>query len=136
MMPLLSKYFEVSPTQSSFPLSVSTIALAIGLLFTGLISDRFGRRPIMVYSLFLASSLLILSSLVPVWEVFLTTRVFVGLTVSGVAAVAMTYIGEEIAQKDIGFAMGLYISGTAIGGMGGVSLQGYWSILFPGRPRL
>lgn len=124
MMPLLSKYFEVSPTQSSFPLSVSTIALAIGLLFTGLISDRFGRRPIMVCSLFLASSLLILSSLVPVWEVFLTTRVFVELTVSGVAAVAMTYIGEEIAQKDVGFAMGLYISGMAIGGMGGRLIVG------------
>jgi MFS transporter, YNFM family, putative membrane transport protein len=124
MMPLLSQYFAVSPTQSSFPLSVSTVALAIGLLFTGLISDRFGRRPIMVCSLFLASGLLILSSLVPVWEVFLTTRVLIGLTVSGVAAVAMTYIGEEIAQKDIGFAMGLYISGTAIGGMGGRLIAG------------
>jgi len=124
MMPLLSQYFAVSPTQSSFPLSVSTIALAMGLLLTGLISDRFGRRPIMVCSLFLASGLLILSSLVPVWEVFLTTRVLIGLTVSGVAAVAMTYIGEEIAQKDIGLAMGLYISGTAIGGMGGRLITG------------
>lgn len=44
---------------------------------------------------------------------------------SGVAAVAMTYIGEEIAQKDIGFAMGLYISGTAIGGMGGRLIAGF-----------
>lgn len=55
---------------------------------------------------------------------FLGTRIFIGLAVSGVAAVAMTYIGEEIAQKDIGFAMGLYISGTAIGGMGGRLIAG------------
>ena len=52
MMPILADYFHISPTQSSFPLSFSTIALAVGLIFTGLISDRFGRKPIMVWSLF------------------------------------------------------------------------------------
>lgn len=36
----------------------------------------------------------------------------------------MTYIGEEIAAKDVGFAMGLYISGTAIGGMSGRVIAG------------
>jgi YNFM family putative membrane transporter len=114
----------VTPTQSSLPLSFSTIALAIGLLFTGFISDRFGRNPIMVFALFLVSVLLLVSASFPVWEIFLTTRIFIGLAVSGVAAVAMTYIGEEIAQNDIGFAMGLYISGTAIGGMGGRLIAG------------
>ena len=124
MMPIFAKFFQVSPTYSSFPLSFSTIALAIGLLFTGFISDRFGRKPIMVFALFLVSVLLLVSASFPIWEIFLTTRIFIGLAVSGVAAVAMTYIGEEIAQKDIGLAMGLYISGTAIGGMGGRLIAG------------
>lgn len=124
MMPIFAKFFQVSPTHSSFPLSFSTVALAIGLLFTGFISDRFGRKPIMVFALFLVSLLLLISASFPIWEVFLTTRIFIGLAVSGVAAVAMTYIGEEIAQQDIGFAMGLYISGTAIGGMGGRLIAG------------
>lgn len=124
MMPIFADFFHVSPTHSSFPLSFSTIALAVGLLFTGLISDRFGRKPVMVTALFLAASLSIISSIFPLWEIFLLNRVLIGLSVSGVAAVAMTYIGEEIAQKDIGFAMGLYISGTAIGGMGGRLIAG------------
>ncbi|MCL6244049.1 MFS transporter [Acinetobacter sp. ANC 7200] len=124
MMPTFADFFHVSPTHSSFPLSFSTIALAVGLLFTGLISDRFGRKPVMVIALFLAASLSIISSIFPLWEIFLLNRVLIGLSVSGVAAVAMTYIGEEIAQKDIGFAMGLYISGTAIGGMGGRLIAG------------
>lgn len=124
MMPILADYFHISPTQSSFPLSFSTIALAVGLIFTGLISDRFGRKPIMFWSLFSVSVLLLLSAILPIWSVFLTTRVMIGLTVSGVAAVAMTYIGEEVAAKDVGFAMGLYISGTAIGGMSGRLLAG------------
>ncbi|WP_173911813.1 MFS transporter [Acinetobacter sp. Marseille-Q1618] len=124
MMPFLAKFFAISPTHSSFPLSFSTISLAIGLLFTGLISDRYGRKKIMVISLFLTASVLLLSSLLPYWHVFLVTRMVIGLAVSGVASAAMTYIGEEIAQKDVGFAMGLYISGTAIGGMGGRLIAG------------
>ena len=39
------------------------------------------------------------------FKIFLTTRIFIGLAVSGVAAVAMTYIGGD-RTKDIGFAMG------------------------------
>lgn len=75
MMPILAKFFQVSATQSSFPLSVSTIALAVGLLFTGLISDRFGRKPIMVTALFAAAVLLLLSAVVPHWGFFLISRV-------------------------------------------------------------
>ena len=124
MMPIFAQFFAVSPTHSSFPLSFSTIALAVGLLFAGLISDRFGRKQVMAWSLFSTAILLILSSRLPIWEVFLLTRVLIGLAVSGVASVAMTYIGEEVAEKDVGFAMGLYISGTAIGGMGGRLIAG------------
>lgn len=124
MMPFLAKFFQVTPTHSSFPLSFSTIALALGLLFAGLISDRYGRKQIMAISLFSTATLLLISSFLPYWEIFLATRMMVGLAVSGVASVAMTYIGEEIAQKDVGFAMGLYISGTAIGGMGGRLIAG------------
>ncbi|WP_326518912.1 MFS transporter [Acinetobacter sp. CAAS 2-6] len=124
MMPIFAQYFQISPTQSSFPLSLSTVALAVGLLFTGMISDRFGRKPIMLWALLLCSSLTILSSFVQVWPLYLLFRVLIGLCVSGVAAVAMTYIGEEIAREDLAFAMGLYISGTAVGGMSGRLLAG------------
>lgn len=124
MMPLLADFFIVSATQSSFPLSFSTVALAIGLLLSGLLSDRFGRKPLMLSGLFAAAFLLMLSAILPYWTFFLASRVFIGLAVSGVAAVAMTYIGEEIAEKDVGLAMGLYISGTAIGAMSGRLIAG------------
>ena len=124
MMPLLADFFQVSPTQSSFPLSFSTLALAFGLLVTGFISDRFGRKPIMVLALLSVAVLLIASAWIQHWSLFLVLRALVGIAVSGVAAVAMTYIAEEIAQKDVGFAMGLYISGTAIGGMSGRLIAG------------
>lgn len=69
MMPFLAKFFQITPTHSSFPLSFSTIALALGLLFAGLISDRFGRKRIMAIALFSTASLLLISSFLPYWEI-------------------------------------------------------------------
>ena len=122
-MPILADYFHISPTQSSFPLSFSTIALAVGLIFTGLISDRFGRKPIMVWSLFSVSILLLLSAVWPVWSfpsypsINRSNRKWRGRSGDDL-------YWEEVAAKDVGFAMGLYISGTAIGGMSGRLIAG------------
>jgi MFS transporter, YNFM family, putative membrane transport protein len=51
-------------------------------------------------------------------------RALVGLSLSGLAAVAMTYLSEEIHPQHIGLAMGLYIGGNAIGGMSGRLISG------------
>ena len=124
MMPLLSKEFSINAAQSSLVLSVSTGLLAIGLLITGPISDRIGRKPVMVFALVCAALSTVVSAVMPSWELVLATRALVGLSLSGLAAVAMTYLSEEIHPQHIGLAMGLYIGGNAIGGMSGRLIAG------------
>jgi len=124
MMPLLSMEFSINAAQSSLILSVATALLAIGLLITGPISDRVGRKPVMVAALFAAALCTIASAMMPTWHGVLVLRALVGLSLSGLAAVAMTYLSEEIHPKHIGLAMGLYIAGNAIGGMCGRLIAG------------
>lgn len=124
MMPLLSAEFSINAAQSSLILSVATALLAIGLLITGPISDRIGRKPVMVVALFAAALCTIASAMMPTWQGVLVLRALVGLSLSGLAAVAMTYLSEEIHPKHIGLAMGLYIAGNAIGGMCGRLIAG------------
>ncbi|WP_282362391.1 MFS transporter [Pseudomonas sp. PS01300] len=124
MMPLLSHEFSINAAQSSLVLSVSTGLLAFGLLVTGPISDRVGRKPVMVLALFCAALCTIASALMPSWHGVLAMRALVGLSLSGLAAVAMTYLSEEIHPQHIGLAMGLYIGGNAIGGMSGRLITG------------
>jgi len=124
MMPLLSQEFAINAAQSSLVLSVSTAMLAIGLLVTGPISDRIGRKPVMVFALLCAALSTLASAVMPSWELVLATRALVGLSLSGLAAVAMTYLSEEIHPQHIGLAMGLYIGGNAIGGMSGRLITG------------
>ncbi|WP_256930703.1 MFS transporter [Pseudomonas sp. ABC1] len=124
MMPMLAERFSLTAAQSSLVLSVSTISLALGLLVTGPLSDAWGRKPVMVVALLAASVFTLGAALVPSWHAVLVMRALVGLSLSGVAAVAMSYLSEEIDPLHLGLAMGVYIAGTAIGGMAGRLLGG------------
>jgi YNFM family putative membrane transporter len=124
MMPMLSHAFGINAAESSLILSLSTITLAVGLLITGPISDAIGRKPVMVASLLAAALFTFGSALAPSWHGVLLMRALTGLALSGLAAVAMTYLSEEIHPQHLGLAMGLYIGGNAIGGMSGRLLSG------------
>lgn len=124
IMPVLSQDFGVSPAASSLSLSAATGLLAIGLLFTGPISDAVGRKNVMVVGLMLAAVCTLICSVMTSWHAILVMRALVGLSLSGVAAVAMTYLSEEIHPSVVAFSMGLYISGNSIGGMSGRLITG------------
>lgn len=124
MLPVFSAAFALSAAQSSLALSISTVTLAVGLLFTGPLSDAVGRKPVMVAALLAAALCTLLAPLMPSWETLLLMRALVGLALSGLVAVAMSYLSEEIHPPHLGLAMGLYISGNALGGMSGRLLSG------------
>lgn len=133
ILPLLSDTFQVTPAQSSLSLSVSTGMLAIGLLFTGPLSDAIGRKKVMVAALLMASCCTLLSALMTSWHGLLLMRALTGLSLSGVAAVGMSYLSEEMHPSVLAFSMGLYISGNSIGGMSGRLLGGLFSDFFNWR---
>lgn len=124
ILPVLSQEFGVSPAASSISLSISTAMLALGLLVTGPLSDAIGRKSVMVTALMLAAIFTLLSAAMTSWHGILLMRALAGLSLSGVAAVGMTYLSEEIHPSMVAFSMGLYISGNSIGGMSGRLLTG------------
>ncbi|MCY1277540.1 Inner membrane transport protein YnfM [compost metagenome] len=124
MMPLLSRAYALSAAQSSLVLSVSTITLAIGLLILGPLSDAIGRKRVMVTALVCAALFTLGTAIMPSWHGVLLMRALLGLALSGLAAVGMTYLSEEIHPLHLGLSMGLYIGGNAIGGMSGRLIVG------------
>jgi len=136
ILPVFSKEFYLTPAESSLSLSAATGMMALGMLFTGPLSDVLGRKLIMSTSLFIAAILTIICSLMTSWSTIVLFRALTGLALSGVVAVAMTYISEEIHPSSLSFCMGLYISGNTIGGFSGRFLssilcdQFSWKIAF------
>jgi len=124
ILPVLSQQFGVSPAASSLSLSISTGLMALGLLVTGPLSDAVGRKSVMVTALMLAAICTLISATMTSWHGILIMRALMGLSLSGVAAVGMTYLSEEMSPRVVAFSMGLYISGNSIGGMSGRLLSG------------
>ncbi|QHW32334.1 MFS transporter [Paenibacillus rhizovicinus] len=114
-----SEQFQVSPSSASMVISFSTISLAFCMMFVSAFSNAWGRKSIMVVSLFATSVLAILSSFSHSFHLLLVLRLLLGISLSGFPAIAMTYLNEEIAPASIGKVMGVYVGGTAIGGFVG-----------------
>lgn len=119
LMPLLSRQFALSAAQSSWSLSVSAAALAVSLLFTSALSDRLGRKRLMTAALALAAGMTVLCACVQDYWQLLLMRAALGVALGGVPAIAMAYLGEEIESGSLGLSMGLFIAGSAFGGMAG-----------------
>ncbi|MDE1923280.1 MAG: MFS transporter [Gammaproteobacteria bacterium] len=119
LLPEFSRYFHVGAAASSLSLSSTSGVLALAILFAGVLSDVWGRKAVMALSILASAVLVLVSAAAPDWRSMVMLRTLLGLTLSGVPAVAMTYLSEEMHPDSIGLAMGLFIGGSAIGGMGG-----------------
>jgi YNFM family putative membrane transporter len=124
LLPVFSHEFGVGAAASSLSLSLTTGLLAGSMLVAGSLSDMWGRKPVMVASLVSSAVLTVVSAALPNWTALLAARALVGITLSGLPAVAMTYVSEEVHPKSVGLAMGLFIGGNAVGGMAGRLLTG------------
>jgi YNFM family putative membrane transporter len=136
LMPVFSTTFAVTPAAASFSLSVTTLTLAFAMLAASAIADLVGRRALMVGSLF-TSALLGLACAVPAgFSGLLVLRALMGLSLAGLPAVSMAYVAEEMAPPAAGLAMGLFIAGSAVGGMSGRLLAGALTAWFGWRAAL
>jgi YNFM family putative membrane transporter len=119
LMPGFTRAFSISPAAASLSLSATTGVLAVAMICAGTLSDALGRKAVMTASLAAAAAATLAASFSPNWTTFVALRALTGFALSGVPAVAMAYLVEEMDRSAIGLAMGLYIAGNTLGGMGG-----------------
>lgn len=119
LLPAFTKTFAVSPANSALALSLTTAFLAVSIVLSSAFSQALGRRNVIFISMACAAALNILAMFIPNWHAFLVTRALQGFVLGGVPAVTMAWIAEEMDPKALAQTMGLYIAGTAFGGMMG-----------------
>jgi len=136
LLPIFAAEFGLGAGESSLSLSATTAVLAAALILASWVSDRVGRRRLMVWSILATALLGLALPLSPGWASLVAIRAAMGLTLSGLPAVAMVYLAEEMEPPALGFSMGLYIGGTAIGGMAGRLVSGVLADWIGWRPAL
>jgi YNFM family putative membrane transporter len=119
VLPQISAEFGVGPTRAALAVSASTGALALCVLPAAALAIRWGRVRTMRAGLLLAVLLTLLAALAPTFGSLVVLRALAGAVLAGVVAVAMGHVGSETHPSGLGSAMGLYVAGNSLGGVGG-----------------
>lgn len=119
MLPTVAEYFKTTAGDSSLLVSSSTIGMAAGLLFFAFKADSYSRKKLMTFSLLSSALLTLLSAWIPSLSILIAAGIIKGFVVSGVSAVALAYLTEEVHISVVGLAISMYLSGNTIGGMSG-----------------
>lgn len=130
LLPLVADHFHTTVGDSSLLVSSSTIGMAAGLFFFAFNADSYSRKGLMAFSLLSSAVLTIISAWIPSLTVLIFIGILKGFVISGVSAVALAYLTEEVHTSVVALAISMYLSGNTIGGMSGrilaTILSGEW----------
>jgi len=95
ILSLLAKDYGITGTQAASSLSAFGFAYATGFLIFGALSDRLGRKTVMVCGLIALAIVTLCLASVPDWQVFIALRVLQGLAAATFPPVALAYLSEH-----------------------------------------
>ncbi len=117
ILPVLSHIFHIDAPTAGLSISVIVLSVAVGSLFYGPLSDRIGRKIVMVGTSLLITIPTFLCAFSPNFAILLLLRALQGLLMPGLTSVAISYVNDEFSGRERGLAMGVYVSGQTLGGL-------------------
>jgi YNFM family putative membrane transporter len=116
LLPMLARLFHASKTGVGMTVSAATLGVAISAPIFGALTERLPRKRVIVASLVGISLPTLLAATSTSLAQLVFWRFLQGITVPGVIAVLVTYIGEEWPADQVALIISFYVSGTALGG--------------------
>lgn len=118
VLPDLQKALDVSRFQSSLVITLFSVTAGLAIPVVGFLSDRFGRKPVILPALVLYGAAGLLAGLGAVWKsypVLIAARALQGLGASGTAPIAMALAGDLFAGGERSKALGIVEASNGTG---------------------
>lgn len=119
MLPMLEDLFHASKTAVGMTVSATTLGVALSAPIFGALAERLPRKRVIVFAVLGVSVPTLLAATSTTLAQLIFWRFLQGITVPGIIAVVITYIGEEWPPDRLALIMSFYVSGTALGGFMG-----------------
>lgn len=136
----IAAWVHIPTTDAAWTISTTTAGVAITAPFAGMLSDRVGRRRVIVVAV--ATMAVLTAAALTSWSypALLAFRCAQGMCCPFVFAVVVAYIGEEYEPSTASTLNALYVAGTALGGFLGRMVAailsdwtGSWRLSFLGN---
>ena len=116
MLPMLEDLFHASKAAVGMTISAATLGVALSAPVFGVLAERLPRKRVIVFAVLGVSVPTLLAATSTTLGQLIFWRFLQGITVPGIVAVVVTYIGEEWPPERVALIMSFYVSGTALGG--------------------
>jgi YNFM family putative membrane transporter len=116
LLPLLARIFHASQAGVGMTVSAATLGVALSAPIFGVLAERLARKRVILVSLAGVTLPTLLAATSGSLGQLIFWRFLQGITVPGIIAVTITYIGEEWPADQLALVMSFYVSGTALGG--------------------
>ncbi|MFE3021533.1 MFS transporter [Streptomyces sp. NPDC059256] len=130
VLPAVTELWHLSSWQTGLLGSSLLIGIMIGALTAGLVGDKIGRRPVMMYALALYCGATAVAAFAPNWQFFFGARVVAGIGAGAEAAIIPAFMAEFVPSRVRGLFVGA-IAGFFSFGYLGAALLGRF--LIPGH---
>ncbi|MDD4599447.1 Inner membrane transport protein YnfM [bioreactor metagenome] len=117
LIPVFSREFNLTPAVSSLAMSFASGGMAVAMFAIACLAGSLDRKLTMVISILGSALLVIPITLSSDFTTIVVCRAAQGVFAAGFPAIAMAYINEEFAPEIRGLVIGIYVSGTSIGGL-------------------
>jgi multidrug resistance protein len=124
VLPFLVVAFNASGQELGYLMAIYALMQLIFSPIWGEISDRFGRRPVLMIGLFGNGLALLLMGLADSLWVLFTARALAGLLASATLPTAYAYIGDSTSEEDRSRGMGILGAAMGVGMVLGPGFSG------------
>jgi predicted MFS family arabinose efflux permease len=122
ILPMISDQLAVSDALLGTLVSAYSVMVGVFAIISGPISDKFGRRRILILGCATMTVALGLHAFVTSYTGFLVVRIFAGCAGGMLSGAAVSYIGDYFPYQRRGWATGWVMSGAAFGQIIGIPL--------------
>lgn len=133
--PKLAPAFHMLPNQLGWFFSASTFGLMLGAALGGRLSDRFGRKAVLIAAVALFGLMSILTALAPNVEALLIARFLTGLGIGGALPNLVALVSENTPSARKNASVGFLYAGLPSGGalaslVAALTKAGGWTTVF------
>ncbi len=111
----ISQEYHFSNLQMSYVLGASLAATAVGGVIFGILSDRYGRKPVLQWTILTYSIGTFFSGMAGSFGLLMVFRILTGLGVGGEWGTGQTYVGETFPAKVRGRYCAMMQTGAPLG---------------------
>ncbi|MHB8896102.1 MAG: MFS transporter [Candidatus Geothermincolia bacterium] len=130
VLPLYARSLGISDFANGFLFATYAIALFTSAIPFGILSDKLGRKPFVLFGMFAMAGAFVFYALAKSYPMLVLARVLDGLTAAATWSAALALLGDRFEGKEMGTKMGWAMGAAAVGGIAGPLVGGILSDAF------